>query len=99
MVSSLGNTVEETWNGIVNGKSGVAPITTLDASAFTTHFSASVKNLTIDDYFSAKEARKMDPFIHNGVVAGIQAIKDAGLDVTEADAARIGVSIGSGIGG
>jgi len=99
MVSSLGNTVEETWNGIVNGKSGVAPITTFDASAFTTQFSASVKNLTIDDYFSAKEARKMDPFIQYGLVAGIQAIKDAGLEVTEANAARIGVSIGSGIGG
>jgi 3-oxoacyl-[acyl-carrier-protein] synthase II len=99
MVSSLGNTVEETWNGIVNGKSGVAPITTFDASAFTTQFSASVRNLTVDDYFSAKEARKMDPFIQYGLVAGIQAIKDAGLEVTEANAARIGVSIGSGIGG
>jgi 3-oxoacyl-[acyl-carrier-protein] synthase II len=99
MVSPLGNTVEETWHGIVNGKSGVAPITSFDASAFTTQFSASVRNLVIEDYFSAKEARKMDPFIQYGMVAGIQAMRDAGLDVTEANAGRIGVSIGSGIGG
>src|SRR5690554_4976492 len=99
MVSPLGNTVEETWHGIVNGKSGVAPITHFDASAFSTQFSASVKNLVIDDYMSGKEARKMDPFIQYGMVAGIQAVRDAGLEVTAANAGRIGVSIGSGIGG
>lgn len=99
MVSPLGNTVEETWHGIVNGKSGVAPITSFDTSALTTQFSASVKGLVIEDYFSAKEARKMDPFIQYGMVAGIQAMRDAGLDITEANAGRIGVSIGSGIGG
>ena len=99
MVSSLGNTVEETWHGIVNGKSGVAPITTFDVSAFSTQFSASVKNLVVEDYLLAKEARKMDPFIQYGMVAGIQAIRDAGLEVTDANRGRIGVSIGSGIGG
>lgn len=99
MISSLGNTVEETWNGIVNGKSGVATIISFDASAFTTQFSASVKNLVVDDYFPSKEARKMDPFIQYGMVAGIQALRDSGLEVTEANAGRIGVSIGSGIGG
>src|SRR5690606_1232431 len=99
MVSSLGNTVADTWHGIVNGKSGVETISTFDASAFTTQFSASVKNLVIDDYFSGKDARKMDPFIQYGMVAGIQAIRDAGLEVSEANASRIGVSIGSGIGG
>lgn len=99
MVSPLGNTVEETWHGIVNGKSGVAPITHFDVSAFSTQFSASVKNLVIEDYMSGKEARKMDPFIQYGMVAGMQAIRDAGLAVTEANAGRIGVSIGSGIGG
>ncbi len=99
MVSPLGNTVEETWHGIVNGKSGVAPITHFDVSAFSTQFSASVKNLVIEDYMSGKEARKMDPFIQYGMVAGIQAIRDAGLAVTEVNAGRIGVSIGSGIGG
>lgn len=99
MISSLGNTVADTWHGIVNGKSGVATITNFDASAFTTQFSASVKNLLVDDYFPGKEARKMDPFIQYGMVAGIQAIRDSGLDITEANAGRIGVSIGSGIGG
>ncbi|ACE84079.1 beta-ketoacyl-ACP synthase II [Cellvibrio japonicus] len=99
MISSLGNTVADTWQGIVNGKSGVATITAFDASAFSTQFSASVKNLNVEDYFPGKEARKMDPFIQYGMVAGIQAIRDSGLEVTEANSGRIGVSIGSGIGG
>ena len=99
MISSLGNTVADTWHGIVNGKSGVATIAHFDASAFTTQFSASVKGLVVDDYFPGKEARKMDPFIQYGMVAGIQAIRDSGLEITEANAGRIGVSIGSGIGG
>lgn len=99
MISSLGNTVADTWQGIVNGKSGVATITSFDASAFTTQFSASVKNLNVEDYFPGKEARKMDPFIQYGMVAGIQAIRDSGLEITEANSGRIGVSIGSGIGG
>ncbi|HEX7762134.1 MAG TPA: beta-ketoacyl-ACP synthase II [Cellvibrio sp.] len=99
MISSLGNTVADTWHGIVNGKSGVATISHFDASAFTTQFSASVKNLVVDDYFPGKEARKMDPFIQYGMVAGIQAIRDSGLEINESNAGRIGVSIGSGIGG
>lgn len=99
MISSLGNTVADTWHGIVNGKSGVATINSFDASAFTTQFSASVKNLVVDDYFPSKEARKMDPFIQYGMVAGIQAIRDSGLEISDANAHRIGVSIGSGIGG
>lgn len=99
MISSLGNTVAETWQGIVNGKSGVSTISHFDASGFTTQFSASVKNLVVDDYFPGKEARKMDPFIQYGMIAGIQAIRDSGLEVTDANSARIGVSIGSGIGG
>jgi 3-oxoacyl-[acyl-carrier-protein] synthase II len=99
MISSLGNTVADTWHGIVNGKSGIATITHFDASVFTTQFSASVKGLNVEDYFPSKEARKMDLFIQYGMVAGIQAIRDSGLEVTEANADRIGVSIGSGIGG
>jgi 3-oxoacyl-[acyl-carrier-protein] synthase II len=99
MISSLGNTVAETWQGIVNGKSGVSTISHFDASGFTTQFSASVKNLVVDDYFPSKEARKMDLFIQYGMVAGIQAIRDSGLDISDENAGRIGVSIGSGIGG
>lgn len=99
MVSPLGNTVDDSWSGIVNGVSGAAPITSFDASAFTTQFSASVKNFSVEGYYPAKDARKMDPFIQYGMVAGIQAMRDSGLEVTEANADRIGVSVGSGIGG
>ena len=99
MVSPLGNTVASTWEGIVAGKSGAAPITRFDASAFSTRFSASVKDFSVEDYFAVKEARKMDPFIQFGMVAGIQAMRDCGLEVTEENSTRIGVSIGSGIGG
>nr|WP_254722097.1 beta-ketoacyl-ACP synthase II [Gilvimarinus xylanilyticus] len=99
MVSPLGNSVAETWDGILQGKSGVAPITAFDASAFSTQFSASVKDFSVDGYFAAKDARKMDRFIQYGMVAGIQAMRDSGLEVTEQNSARMGVSIGSGIGG
>jgi 3-oxoacyl-[acyl-carrier-protein] synthase II len=99
MISPLGNTVGETWSGIVNGKSGIATIAHFDASGFTTQFSASVKNLAIEDYMPSKEARKMDLFIQYGMVAGIQAIRDSGLEISNLNADRIGVSIGSGIGG
>jgi 3-oxoacyl-[acyl-carrier-protein] synthase II len=99
MITSLGNTVADTWQGIVNGKSGAKTIDYFDPSAFATHFSAFINNWSVDDYFSAKEARKMDPFIQLGMIAGIQAFHDSGLQVTEQNAARIGVSIGSGIGG
>ena len=99
MVSPVGNTVESTWQGIVNGVSGAAAISKFDTSAFTTRFSASVKDFSVEGYYPAKDARKMDPFIQFGMVAGIQAMRDSGLEVTEANAARIGVSVGSGIGG
>ncbi len=99
MVSPLGNTVADTWGGILNGKSGVEPITSFDASAFSTQFSASVKDFSVDGYFAQKDARKMDRFIQFGMVAGIQAMRDSGLEVTDENSARMGVSIGSGIGG
>jgi len=99
MVSPVGNTVAETWSSVLEGKSGVAPIDSFDASRFTTHFSASVKGLVMSDYLSDKEARKMDMFIQYGMVAGIQAIQDAGIEVTETLAPRFGTVIGSGIGG
>jgi 3-oxoacyl-[acyl-carrier-protein] synthase II len=99
MVSPLGNTVADTWNAILNGKSGVEAITSFDPSAFTTQFSASVKGLVVGDYFPEKDARKMDPFIQYGMVAGIQAMQDAGIEVSDALAPRFGTVIGSGIGG
>jgi 3-oxoacyl-[acyl-carrier-protein] synthase II len=95
----LGNTVADTWNAILNGKSGVDTISSFDPSPFTTQFSASVKGLVVGDYFPEKDARKMDPFIQYGMVAGIQAMQDAGIEVSDALAPRFGAVIGSGIGG
>ena len=99
MVSPLGNTVATTWEGILAGRSGACPIDIFDASAFTTQFSAPVKDFSPEPYLAAKDARKMDPFIQYGMVAGVQAIEDSGLEVTEENAPRIGAAIGSGIGG
>lgn len=98
-VSPVGNTVAETWNAITGGKSGIANITKFDALPFSTQFAGEVKGFNIEDYIPAKDARHMDTFIHFGMAAGIQAIQDSGLVVTEENAERIGVIIGSGIGG
>lgn len=99
MVSPLGNTVDSTWEAVLQGKSGVETITVFDPEAFTTKFSASVKGLDVGDYFPNKDARKMDIFIQYGMVAGIQAMQDSGIEVTETIAPRFGTVIGSGIGG
>ncbi|GAA6152128.1 beta-ketoacyl-ACP synthase II [Pseudoteredinibacter isoporae] len=99
MVSPVGNTVTDTWQNILAGKSGVGMIDKFDASAFTTRFSAAVKDLDVGEYMPIKDARKMDPFIQYGMVAGIQAIEDSGIEVTDENAPRIGAAIGSGIGG
>jgi 3-oxoacyl-[acyl-carrier-protein] synthase II len=99
LVSPVGNSVEEGWANIVAGRSGIAAITKFDASAFNCHFAGEVKDFAIDSYIPAKEARHMDTFIHYGMAAGIQAMKDAGIEVTDANAERIGVIVGSGIGG
>jgi 3-oxoacyl-[acyl-carrier-protein] synthase II len=98
-VSPVGNNVADTWDAIKAGKSGVAPITRFDASNFSTHFAAEVKGFNVEQYMSTKEARNMDLFIHYGVAAGVQAIEDSGLVITEENAERIGVIVGSGIGG
>ncbi|MCW8193508.1 beta-ketoacyl-ACP synthase II [Proteobacteria bacterium 005FR1] len=99
MVTPLGNTVASTWEGIVNGRSGARPIETFDASEFTTRFSAPIVDLDVDQYIPSKDAKRMDPFIQYGLVAGIQAMEDAGLEVTPENAGRIGAAIGAGIGG
>ncbi|AKU20429.1 beta-ketoacyl-ACP synthase II [Massilia sp. MB5] len=98
-VSPVGNTIADAWSAITEGKSGIANITKFDASPFSTHFAGEVKGFNVEDYIPAKEARHMDTFIHYGMAAGIQAIQDSGLVVTEENADRIGVIIGSGIGG
>ncbi len=99
MVSPVGNTVADTWNAILNGESGVETISAFDVSAFSTQFSASVKGLQVGDYFAEKDARKMDPFIQYGMVAGIQAMQDSGIEISDELAPRFGAVIGSGIGG
>ncbi|MES2832247.1 MAG: beta-ketoacyl-ACP synthase II [Pseudomonadota bacterium] len=98
-VSPVGNTLAQAWDSIVEGRSGIDTITKFDASLFTTSIAGEVKGFRIDDYIPAKEARHMDTFIHYGMAAGIQAMQDCGLEVTEENAVRIGVIVGSGIGG
>jgi 3-oxoacyl-[acyl-carrier-protein] synthase II len=98
-VSPVGNTVTDAWGAVTAGQSGIATITKFDATPFTTHFAGEVKDFKIEDYIPAKEARHMDVFIHYGMAAGMQAMQDCGLEVTESNADRIGVLVGSGIGG
>jgi 3-oxoacyl-[acyl-carrier-protein] synthase II len=99
LITPVGNSVSESWKNILAGVSGIAPITHFDTTDFPVRIGGSVKNFTIEDYISAKDVKKMDPFIHYGIAAGIQAFRDSGVEVTEANAHRIGVAIGSGIGG
>jgi len=99
MVCPVGLNVSDSWANILAGKSGIRPLTHFDVESFTTRFGGSVWDFDITEYMSAKEAKKMDPFMHYGMAAGHQAFIDSGLEVTEENADRIGVSIGSGIGG
>ena len=99
LISPVGNDVDSAWNNLLQGKSGIATISKFDSSGLSVHFAGEVKNFNIEDYISAKEARHMDTFIHFGIAAGTQAFKDSGIEVTEANSERIGVLVGSGIGG
>ncbi|WP_421862956.1 beta-ketoacyl-ACP synthase II [Motiliproteus sp.] len=99
MLTPVGNSVKETWENIVNGKSGIGPIEHFDVSSYNTRFGGSVRDFDASAYMNPKDARKMDLFIQYGMAAGIQAIEDSGLEVNEANAGRIGLAIGSGIGG
>ena len=100
LISPVGNSVEEGWQNIIAGVSGIAPVTRFDTSTFPVQFAGEVKNFDITQYISAKDARRMDRFIHYGLAAGMQAVRDAGLDQEgAADPERVGVAIGSGIGG
>ena len=103
LISPVGNTVQEGWANLVAGRSGIANITKFDASAFACKFAGEVKGFRIEDYISAKEARHMDTFIHFGLAAAMQAVRDAGLPtgyaLSEEQAERIGCLVGSGIGG
>ena len=99
IVSPVGNSADVAWQNVLAGKSGIGPITHFDPANFPTRFAGEVKDFNIEDYISAKEARRMDPFIHYGLAASVQAVKDSGFEVTEQNAPRIGVMVGAGIGG
>jgi 3-oxoacyl-[acyl-carrier-protein] synthase II len=103
LISPVGNSVTEGWGNLVAGKTGIANVTKFDASALSCRFAGEVKGFKVEDYFPAKDARHMDTFIHYGMAASIQAVRDAGLAtgdaLTEEQAERIGVMVGSGIGG
>ena len=99
IVSPVGNTIPEAWDNLIAGRSGIARITRFDPEPFASHMAGEVRNFDIGQYLNPKEARRMDLFIQYGMAAGIQAIRDAGFEVTEANAERIGINIGSGIGG
>ena len=99
MVTPVGHDVDETWSAICDGRTGVAPIARFDASAFASRIGAEVKGFDLSPYMSPKDARKTDDFVHYGIAAAIQAFEESGLEVTLANAGRIGIAIGSGIGG
>ena len=99
LVSPLGNDVASSWDGIVNGRSGIGPITHFDASSFTTRIAGEVRDFDVTKWVTPKDARKMEEFIHYGVAASMMAMEDAGITVDDSNAERIGALIGSGIGG
>ena len=99
IVSPVGNDITTAWDNIVNGRSGIGRITHFDPSAFTAQIAGEVKDFDVTKYISAKETKQMDTFIHYGIAAGVQAWQDAGLEITEDNADRVGVIVGSGIGG
>ncbi|MDN2662425.1 beta-ketoacyl-ACP synthase II [Psychromonas sp. 14N.309.X.WAT.B.A12] len=99
IISPVGNTVEQSWQAIQSGQSGISNIEHFDTEKFSTKFAGLVKDFNVEEYMPKKEARKMDLFIQYGVAASEQALQDSGLEITEENAERIGVAIGSGIGG
>lgn len=98
-VTALGLDTKSTWTGVVNGKNGVRAIEHFDASAFSTRFSASLRDFSTEGYIEPRDAKRMDLFIQYGMVAGIQAMRDSGLEITEANQDRVGCNVGAGIGG
>lgn len=98
-VTPVGNTPEETWQSLVAGKSGAAPITHFDTSKFKTHFACEVKGLNVNDFIDRKEARKLDRYTQLALISAMQGVKDSGIDLEKEDKERIGVVYGVGIGG
>ncbi len=99
IVSPVGNDVTSAWASIVAGRSGIGPVTRFDTANFPTHFGGEIRDLNLEPYMTPKDARRMDAFMQYGVVAGVQAMRDSGLVVTETNSERIGVLMGAGMGG
>lgn len=99
IISPVGNSVASAWRAVLAGQSGVGPITHFDAGNYPTRIAAEVKGFDASAYIEHKDIKKMDPFIHYGVAAGIQAVQDSGLEINASNAERIGAAIGAGIGG
>jgi 3-oxoacyl-[acyl-carrier-protein] synthase II len=99
IVSPVGNDIATAWANILAGRSGITPIDRFDTASFPTHFGGEIRNLNLEPYMTTKDARRMDAFMQYGVVAGIQAMRDSGFEVTEANSDRIGIMMGSGMGG
>lgn len=99
IISPVGNDIATAWDNVKAGKSGIGPVTNFDASKFPTRIAGEIRDFDVNDYLEPKEARKSDPFIHYGMTAGIQALKDSGLEITEENAERVGVAVAAGIGG
>jgi 3-oxoacyl-[acyl-carrier-protein] synthase II len=99
IISPVGSTVEKAWKTILAGESGIGPVQRFDVSAFPVRFAGEVRDLNLEQYFDAKELRRMDDFMHYGVAAGVQAVEDSGIDFNKLDATRCGAVCGAGIGG
>ncbi|MGW8309803.1 MAG: beta-ketoacyl-ACP synthase II [Thiogranum sp.] len=99
IICPVGLSVEDAWDAIVAGRSGIRPISAFDVSDFPVRFGGNIVGFEVTDYVSKKDSRKMDTFIHYGVAAGTQALRDSGIEISETNAERVGVSVGAGIGG
>lgn len=99
IVSPVGNDVKTAWETILAGRSGIKEVTRFDTSSFPVHFGGEIRDLKLEDYMTPKDARRMDPFMQYGVVSGMQAMRDSGFQVTEANSERVGILMGSGMGG
>ena len=99
LVTPVGSTVPDAWAAVLRGESGIGPITRFDVSPFPTRFGGAVRDFNVEQYLSAKEARRMDDFMHYGIAAGVQSVSDAGIDFDKLDRDRCGVVTGAGIGG
>ena len=99
LVTPVGNNVEDSWQSIVDGRSGIAVLDSFDTSEFSSRIGGAIKDFDVTAYMAAKDARKNDPFIHYGIAASVQAIEASGLEIDDSNAERVGIAIGSGIGG